>query len=66
MTDAAHNETLTSVLQLLEQALGMIDQSDAPAHIGAHLDLALCQLREHLEDNSAQQAWSCQSPVGRC
>jgi hypothetical protein len=43
-----NSNDLTDALQLLEGALQIMDDSDAPGHIGAHLDLALCQLREHL------------------
>lgn len=38
---------LSEAVQYLEFALQILDASDAPAQIGAHLDLALCQLREH-------------------
>lgn len=38
---------LSEAVNCLELALQILDASDAPAHIGAHLDLALCQLREH-------------------
>lgn len=38
---------LSDAFQYLELALQILDANDAPAQIGAHLDLALCQLREH-------------------
>jgi len=38
---------LTDAVHYLELALQILDANDAPAQIGAHLDLALCQLREH-------------------
>lgn len=36
-------------LSLLEKALKILDAIEAPANIGAHVDLAICQLREVLE-----------------
>lgn len=39
----------------LEEALQMLDDTDAPADIGAHLDLALFRLKEHLSHSSDQQ-----------
>ncbi len=32
----------------MEAALRMLDAGGYPADIGAHLDMALCRLREHL------------------
>lgn len=36
------------VLDTMEAALEMLDVGGYPADIGAHLDLAICRLREHL------------------
>ena len=33
----------------LENALQILDEIDAPAHIGAHVDLAICELRDALK-----------------
>jgi hypothetical protein len=38
-----------SALSLMEEALGLLDRCDAAPEIGAHLDLAICRLRENLE-----------------
>ncbi|HEX6785390.1 MAG TPA: hypothetical protein VF098_12165 [Sphingomicrobium sp.] len=35
-------------LRLMEQALELLDRSNAPFDVGAHLDLAICRLREGL------------------
>ena len=37
---------LSQVLHQLASALDQLDEADAPAHIGAHLDLAIHQLRQ--------------------
>lgn len=37
-----------SALSLMEEALGLLDRCDAAPEIGAHLDLAICRLREIL------------------
>lgn len=29
----------------MQSALDLLDEAQAPAHIGAHLDLAICELR---------------------
>jgi hypothetical protein len=33
----------------LEQALNLLDEANAPGHIGAHVDLGLSQIRDRLE-----------------
>lgn len=37
-----------NALALLEKALTMLDEAEVPADVGAHLDLAICRLRECL------------------
>src|SRR6476646_6843040 len=39
---------------LMERALALLDETDAPAEIGAHLDLAICSLRETIGEASAR------------
>jgi hypothetical protein len=56
-----------AALSLMEQALALLDRCDAALEIGAHLDLAICRLREILgiaapdaDDNSGtgdDQVW---------
>jgi hypothetical protein len=41
---------LADALSLLQSALDLLDEAAAPAHIGAHVDLALHQLGSMLED----------------
>ena len=36
----------------MEGALDRLDRGEAPGHIGAHLDLAIEQLRTHLSNGS--------------
>lgn len=36
---------LAEALGLMERALGLLDDAEAPAQIGAHLDMAICALR---------------------
>lgn len=43
----------SEALALMQHALAMLDESQAPAQIGAHLDLAIIRLQEHLSDASA-------------
>jgi hypothetical protein len=39
------DDALREALQLMESALDLLDLAGAPAQIGAHLDLAICELR---------------------
>ena len=41
-------ENLVSAADLLRSALELLDTADAPAQIGAHVDLALHQLQSEL------------------
>lgn len=40
------DQAIVDALKHLEAALGLLDEADAPAQIGAHVDLAICQLRD--------------------
>jgi hypothetical protein len=40
------NEALGEALAHMASALALLDAAAAPAQIGAHLDLAICELRE--------------------
>lgn len=46
-----HSETSVgmSALELMTEALLALDESTVPADIGAHLDLAIARLRQHLD-----------------
>ena len=39
-----------AALALMEEALELIDRFETPVEIGAHLDLAICRLRDLLAD----------------
>ena len=53
MQSSDEQQQLLSALGHMETALKLLDEVDAPADIGAHLDLALCRLRERLEKLSS-------------
>lgn len=40
---------LAEALGQLQKALELLDEADAPADIGAHVDLAICRLGERLQ-----------------
>jgi hypothetical protein len=44
------SEAIGKALSYMEVALELLDEAEAPADIGAHLDLALCRLREVVGD----------------
>ena len=46
-------DPLSRALQLLQSALELLDQADAPADIGAHLDLTIVRVRELLDAPAA-------------
>ena len=37
---------LAQALELMRSALELLDEANAPADLGAHLDLAICRLEE--------------------
>lgn len=39
-----------SALGLMRQALSVLDKTEAPPDIGAHLDLAICRLEDAVAD----------------
>lgn len=43
-----YDDRLDDALSLLKKALGLLDEVDAPADIGAHLDLAIHRLEASL------------------
>lgn len=42
-------QALSDAAEHLRAAIAILDTSEAPAHIAAHLDLALCQLGEIID-----------------
>lgn len=47
-------EGLEKALAYMEAALRVLDEAGAPADIGAHVDLAICRLREVVSDAERQ------------
>ena len=47
-------EALQIALTHMETALDVLDSIDAPGEIGAHLDTALCRLRDVIEQTERQ------------
>lgn len=50
---AARQKMLRNALTLMEDALELLDDADCAADIGAHLDLAICRLRDFAPDASS-------------
>lgn len=44
-------EKLEKALACMQAALALLDDADAPADIGAHLDLAICRLVDRLSQS---------------
>jgi hypothetical protein len=51
-TLATRQEMLRMALGLMQDALGLLDGAECSADIGAHLDLAICRLREIIPEAS--------------
>lgn len=43
------DKSWSEALALMHRALAMLDETKAPAEIGAHLDLAIVRLAEHID-----------------
>ena len=58
---------LAEALGLMERALGLLDEAQASAQIGAHLDMAICALRANarLGDDINEQFWSVGLPFSQ-
>ena len=62
-----------AALSLMEEALALLDRDDFALDVGAHLDLAICRLREVLgieaetlpDDSHALQPFRGDTPGGR-
>jgi hypothetical protein len=50
--DIEEQQLLGEALQHLQSALNLLDRSNAAAHIGAHVDLAVHQLQEAIYSDS--------------
>lgn len=51
---AERQQKLHDALKLMENALQLLDEAGCSADIGAHLDLAICRLRDVLPQSSAE------------
>ena len=47
-------EQMSGALALMRQALALLDGARAPAHVGAHLDLAIARLCEAIPAPAAE------------
>jgi len=45
-------EALVDALAHLQSALELLDRANAPGQIGAHVDLAICQLQDEIGSGS--------------
>lgn len=55
-TNSSSAELCAEAMHLLKRGLELLDSADAPAEIGANVDLALCRLLEHLEAQQELEA----------
>lgn len=50
------DERLEKALSCMQSALQLLDEADASAEIGAHLDLAICRLQDRLSQSCGVNA----------
>ena len=55
MSEALHRDG-PEALSRMEEALELIDRCDGTAEIGAHLDLAICRLRDLIAKHARRSA----------
>ena len=60
----AEPEAGATALALMEQALALLDRDDLAPDVGAHLDLAICRLREVLDADAAARTGPVRSAPG--
>ncbi len=48
LRDSGSSQKMANALAMMQVALQLLDESGAPAHIGAHLDLAIVRLQEQV------------------
>lgn len=53
---SSEQERLEKALMCMQSALQLLDNSDATADIGAHLDMAICRLKDLLARSPHDQA----------
>ena len=53
---------LAEALAHMESALQLLDDADASADIGAHLDLAICRLRESMTTDTSKAGCADRPP----
>ena len=51
--DSQRGQLLSEALQHLQVSIDLLDAVSAPAHIGAHIDLAIHQLQDVIESDVA-------------
>ena len=53
-SEARMDKGWSEALSLMQRALTILDESHAPAEIGAHLDLAIIQLSAHISAGASE------------
>ena len=49
---SSNEEKLEKALICMESALQLLDESDAPADVGAHLDMSISRLKDVMSESS--------------
>lgn len=59
ISDSLPSSRWTEALLFIQQALDILDETDAPGDIGSHLDLAFCRLEQELRECAGAQSPLC-------
>jgi hypothetical protein len=62
LNDKVDTRACSEALQLLRRSLELLDQIEAPAEIGAHVDLAICRLEAQLAQRTGEPMQSSSKP----
>jgi hypothetical protein len=62
-SEAKMDKGWSEALSLMQRALTILDETHAPAEIGAHLDLAIIHLKVHVDAALAQSAGGTSTPL---
>ena len=57
---------LEEAQSLMMRALALLDEANAPGHVGAHLDMAICSLGSALEEGEITPEAECPSRQDSC
>lgn len=62
---STNEEKLEKALALMDAALQLLDEADSSADVGAHLDLAICRLKDIVPESVVESEKATTASRGR-